>query len=160
MIGLGTLLMHGMAFQRASGNLAPLGIAPSNLWVGIHALGGGWEILGLQIIGFDDPLLLSLLLTGVNGVNAVVATAFSADSNWFSDLPDLMGLGRPGLWSVSVGIGMMGHCLQSLRIETRQGMRSLRYSPSVPRTVAPISWCVAYHGRVSLSRSSDPCHSS
>ena len=58
MIGLGTLLMHGMAFQRASGNLMTLGIASSNLWVGIHALGGGWEILGLQIIGFDDPLLL------------------------------------------------------------------------------------------------------
>ena len=111
MIGLGTLLMHGMAFQRASGNLAALGIASSNLWVGIHALGGGWEILGLQIIGFDDPLLLLLLLTGVNGVNAVVATAFSADSNWFSDAADLMGLGRPGLWSVSVGIGMIGALL-------------------------------------------------
>lgn len=34
MVGLGTLLMHGLAMYRKSGNLASLGIASSYLWVG------------------------------------------------------------------------------------------------------------------------------
>ena len=38
MIGIGTLLMHGLAYVRKSGNLASLGIAVSYLWIGLHAI--------------------------------------------------------------------------------------------------------------------------
>ena len=42
------------------------------------------------------------------GVNATVATRFSSERNWFSDGFEALGLGKPGLWSVSVGLGMIG----------------------------------------------------
>ena len=37
MILVAVLLLHGLAVHRSSGNLASLGIAASNLWVGMHA---------------------------------------------------------------------------------------------------------------------------
>ena len=38
MILIAVLLLHGLAIHRSSGNLASLGIAASNLWVGMHAI--------------------------------------------------------------------------------------------------------------------------
>ena len=37
-----TLLLHGLAIMRKSGNLAAMGIAASNLWIGVHALSDNW----------------------------------------------------------------------------------------------------------------------
>ena len=62
MILLATLLMHGLALHRQSGNLAALGVAASNLWIGMHAITGGFEFGSLRILALDDPLLLFLLL--------------------------------------------------------------------------------------------------
>ena len=38
MILLATILLHGLAYHRKSGNLASLGIASSHLWIGLHAI--------------------------------------------------------------------------------------------------------------------------
>ena len=108
MIGIATLLLHGLALMRKSGNLASLGIAASNLWIGVHALSNNWSILGLEILRFDDALLLFLLMTFVNVVNATMAARFYKSTNWFSAAFSVVGLGRPGLWGVSVGLGMVG----------------------------------------------------
>ena len=110
-IGLATLLLHGLAWHRRSGNLTSLGIAFSNLWVGLHAFSDDWQVGALEIVRFDDLLLLFLLLGGVNALNAAMAARFYAEKNWFSDGLSLIGLGRPGLWSVSVGLGMVGALL-------------------------------------------------
>ena len=106
-----TLLLHGLAWHRKSGNLASLGIAASNLWIGMHAFSNNWSVGALEIVPFDDLLLLFLLLSGINVLNAAMAARFSAEKNWFSDGLQLVGLGRPGLWSVSSGLGMMGALL-------------------------------------------------
>ncbi len=108
MIGLATVLLHGLALMRKSGNLASLGIAASNLWIGVHALSNNWSILGLEILRFDDALLLFLLMAFVNVVNATMAARFYRSTNWFSAAFSVVGLGRPGLWGVSVGLGMVG----------------------------------------------------
>jgi len=106
-----TLLLHGLAWHRKSGNLASLGIAASNLWIGMHAFSNNWTVGALEIVPFDDLLLLFLLLGGINALNAAMAARFSAEKNWFSDGLQLVGLGRPGLWSVSIGLGMIGALL-------------------------------------------------
>ena len=33
------------------------------LWIGMHALSNNWEIFGLRILHFDDPLLLFFLVS-------------------------------------------------------------------------------------------------
>ena len=127
MIGIGTLLLHGLAYLRTSGNLASLGIAASYLWIGIHAISNDWNIFGIFITSFDDDLLLFLLMFGVTGVNAVTATKFAREENWFSSAFKAMGLGKPGLWSVSVGLGMFGALLAiaSNRLETGYALAQL-----------------------------------
>ncbi|MDP7341119.1 MAG: hypothetical protein QF354_01855 [Candidatus Thalassarchaeum sp.] len=111
MILLATLLMHGLALHRQSGNLAALGVAASNLWIGMHAITGGFEFGSLRILALDDPLLLFLLLMTVTGINATMAARFAHEENWFSQAFKALGLGMPGLWGVSVSMGMVGALL-------------------------------------------------
>ena len=127
MIGLGTLLFHGLAYFRTSGNLASLGIATSYLWIGLHAISSDWVLFGIEITPFNDELLLFLLMFGVTGINAVTATKFAKAENWFSSGFKAMGLGKPGLWSVSVGLGMIGALLAiaSNRLETGYALAQL-----------------------------------
>ena len=127
MIGIGTLLFHGLAYLRSSGNLASLGIAVSYLWIGLHAISNDWVIFGIEIKPFNDELLLFLLMFGVTGINAVTATRFAKAENWFSSAFKAMGLGKPGLWSVSVGLGMIGALLAiaSNRLETGYALAQL-----------------------------------
>ena len=42
--------MHLLATHRKSGNLAALGNASSNLWIGMHAITGGFEIGELKVL--------------------------------------------------------------------------------------------------------------
>jgi hypothetical protein len=44
MIFISTIIIHILAIHRKSGNLASLGIAASNLWVGMHAITDGFKI--------------------------------------------------------------------------------------------------------------------
>ena len=127
MVGLGTLLMHGLAFMRRSGNLASLGIASSYLWVGVHALSNDWVLFGVELVPFEDELLLFLLMAGVTATNAVVAASFVRAENWFSDALKALGLGKPALWSVSVGLGMIGALLAiaANRLETGYALAQL-----------------------------------
>ena len=127
MIGLGTLLMHGLAIYRKSGNLASLGIASSYLWVGIHALSQNWSLFGIDIIPFEDGLLLFLLMTCVTATNAIMAAMFVRAENWFSKAFESMGLGKPALWSVSVSLGMIGALLAitAHRLETGYALAQL-----------------------------------
>ena len=127
MIGLGTLLLHSLAYLRRSGNLASLGIAASYLWIGLHSVSDSWEIFGIYIESFNDELLLFLLMFGVTGINAVTATKFASADNWFSSGFKAVGLGKPGLWSVSVGLGMIGALLAiaSNRLETGYALAQL-----------------------------------
>lgn len=127
MIGIGTLLLHGLAYLRKSGNLASLGIAVSYLWIGLHAISNNWVIFGIEIKPFDDELLLFLLMFGATGINAITATRFAKAENWFSSAFKAMGLGKPGLWSVSVGLGMIGALLAiaSHRLETGYALAQL-----------------------------------
>ena len=111
MILLATLLMHGLALHRQSGNLAALGVAASNLWIGMHAITGGFELGSLRILALDDPLLLFLLMMTVTGINATMAARFARGENWFSRAFEAFGLGKPGLWGVSVSMGMFGALL-------------------------------------------------
>ena len=111
MILVGTLLMHGLALHRQSGNLASLGIAVSYLWIGLHAFSNGWTIANIEIVSFDDDLLLFMLMFAVTATNAVIATQFHKADNWFSAGANALGLGKPGLWAISVGLGMIGALL-------------------------------------------------
>ena len=111
MILLGTLSMHGLALHRKSGNLASLGIAVSYLWIGLHAFSNDWTIVSIQIVSFDDDLLLFMLMFAVTATNAVMATQFHKADNWFSAAAKALGLGKPGLWAISVGLGMIGALL-------------------------------------------------
>ena len=70
MVALGTILFHSLALLRNSGNLTSMGVAVSYLWVGIHAISNDWEILGLEILGFNDELLLFLLMVCVTATNS------------------------------------------------------------------------------------------
>ena len=127
MIGIGTILFHSLAYLRNSGNLASLGIAVSYLWIGLHAISNDWTVFGIQIRPFEDELLLFLLMFCVTGINAVTATKFAKAENWFSSAFKAMGLGKPGLWSVSVGLGMIGALLAiaSNRLETGYALAQL-----------------------------------
>jgi len=111
MIILATMILHLLAFLRKSGNLTALGIASSNIWIGLHALSSGWNVFGLVILPFEDPLILLLLMLFVNAANAAMAARFAREQNWFSQAASALGLGKPGLWGVSIGLGMMGALL-------------------------------------------------
>ncbi len=111
MILIATLLLHGLALHRESGNLASLGIAASNLWIGMHAITSGFEIAQLRVVPLDSPLLLFLLLMVVTALNATVAARFARKENWFSSGFEAVGLGKPGLWGVSISLGMIGALL-------------------------------------------------
>ena len=52
--------------------------------------------------------LLALVVTCINGS---MAARFSRAENWFSKGIAISGLGKPGLWGVSVGLGMIGALL-------------------------------------------------
>ncbi len=127
MIAIGTVALHGMALLRNSGNLASLGIASSNIWVGLHALSNNWQIFDLQILSFDNPLTLFLLMCFVTSLNAVMAARFARDDNWFSKALSGAGIGNPGLWSVSVGLGMIGAlmAITANRLETGYALAQL-----------------------------------
>jgi len=111
MILISTALMHVLATHRDSGNLAALGIASSNLWIGMHAITGGFEIGELKVLALDRPLLLFVLMMGTTGLNAGMATRFAREENWFSKGMKILGLGKPGLWGVSVSLGLIGALL-------------------------------------------------
>ncbi len=127
MIAFGTVLMHGLAIYRGSGNLASLGIASSYLWVGVHALSNNWNFAGLELISFEDDLLLFLLMTFVTATNATIAARFVTAENWFSKAFEGIGLGKPSLWAVSVGLGMVGALLAiaAHRLETGYALAQL-----------------------------------
>ena len=108
MILIATILVHSLALHRKSGNLAALGIASTNLWIGMHALTEGFSVGSLRILPFDDPLLLFVLIIVISGINASMAARFAKDENWFSKAFKALGLGEPGLWGVSVSLGMIG----------------------------------------------------
>ena len=108
MILIATILVHSLALHRKSGNLAALGIASTNLWIGMHALTEGFSIGSLRILPFDEPLLLFVLIIVISGINASMAARFAKDDNWFSKAFKALGLGEPGLWGVSVSLGMIG----------------------------------------------------
>ena len=97
MIAIGTLLLHGLAYFRKSGNLASLGIAVSYLWIGVHAISNNWEIFSIKIRPFEDELLLFILMFAVTSINSITATRFAKEENWFSSAFYSMGLGKPGL---------------------------------------------------------------
>ena len=101
-------LMHGLALARSSGNLASLGISISYLWVGVHALSQDWTVLSLTLLRLEDRFTLFLLLAAVTIANAAMAARFVTAENWLSQAVNALGLGRPGLWSVSVSLGMVG----------------------------------------------------
>ncbi|GIS27577.1 MAG: hypothetical protein CM15mP128_3360 [Methanobacteriota archaeon] len=50
-------------------------------------------------------------MAAITGMNAVMATRFAHHENWFSAGLHAVGVGRPGLWAVSVGLGMVGATL-------------------------------------------------
>ena len=108
MILIATILVHSLALHRKSGNLAALGIASTNLWIGMHALTEGFSVGSLRILPFDEPLLLFVLIIVISGINASMAARFAKDDNWFSKAFKALGLGEPGLWGVSVSLGMIG----------------------------------------------------
>ncbi len=108
LIVLAMALMHGLALLRDSGNLASLGISMSYLWVGVHALSNDWNILSLTLLPVENDLTLFLLLSVVTAANASMAAAFVHHENWLSQAVHAVGLGKPGLWAVSVSLGMVG----------------------------------------------------
>ncbi len=112
MILLATILLHGLAFHRKSGNLASLGIAASHLWIGLHAIQSEPLNIGaLEILPLTEPMQLFLLSLAVTCINGAMAARFSRSENWFSKGISVTGLGKPGLWGVSVGLGMFGALL-------------------------------------------------
>ena len=127
MIAVGTMMLHGLALLRNSGNLASLGIAVSYLWIGAHAISNNWNLFGLEIIPFEDDLILFLLMVCITAANATMAAKFVDADNWFSSAFKSLGLGKPGLWSVSVGLGMIGALLAiaANRLETGYALAQL-----------------------------------
>ena len=127
MIALGTVMLHSLAVLRNSGNLASLGIAVSYMWIGAHAISDNWNLFGLEIIPFEDGLILFLLMVFITAANATMAAKFVDADNWFSSAFKSLGLGKPGLWSVSVGLGMVGALLSiaANRLETGYALAQL-----------------------------------
>jgi hypothetical protein len=112
LILIATLLLHGLALHRRSGNLASLGIAASHMWIGLHAIQSSpLEIGALKILPLVDPMPLFLLALSVACINGAMAAQFARSENWFSKGISVTGLGKPGLWGVSVGLGMIGAML-------------------------------------------------
>ena len=108
LIVMAMALMHGLALLRSSGNLASLGISMSYLWVGVHALSEDWSLLSLTLLPIENDLTLFLLLSVVTAANAAMAAVFVHHENWLSQAVHAIGLGKPGLWAVSVSLGMVG----------------------------------------------------
>ncbi len=127
MVVVGTMSMHCLALLRNSGNLASLGIAVSYLWIGAHAISNDWNLFGLDIVPFEDDLILFLLMVCITAANATMAAIFVKAENWFSSGFKALGLGKPGLWSVSVGLGMIGALLAiaANRLETGYALAQL-----------------------------------
>ena len=111
MILVATAILHGIALNRDSGNLASLGIASSNLWIGMHAITAQFSVGPVEVIPIKGELLLFLLLMSVTAMNAYMATKFARKINWFSQGFETLGLGKPGLWGVSISLGMVGALL-------------------------------------------------
>ena len=74
----------------------------------MHAITGGFTAGSLVIEPLDTPLILFLLLMLVSGINAAMAARFAREENWFSQGFKAAGLGQPGLWGVSISLGMIG----------------------------------------------------
>ena len=108
MILVATVVVHSIALNRSSGNLASLGIASSNLWIGMHAVTSRFSVGPLEVLPIEGSLLLFLLLMAVTAMNAFMATKFAREENWFSKGFETLGLGKPGLWGVSISLGMIG----------------------------------------------------
>ena len=121
LIILAMMLMHGLALLRSSGNLASLGISMSYLWVGVHALSNDWTLLSLTLVPIENDLSLFLLLSVVTAANAAMAAVFVHHENWFSQAVDAVGLGKPGLWAVSVSLGMVGALMAIAAHRTETG---------------------------------------
>ncbi|MDP6199310.1 MAG: hypothetical protein QF531_00935 [Candidatus Poseidonia sp.] len=118
---LAMVLMHGLALIRSSGNLASLGISISYLWVGVHALSNDWTVLSLTLLPLENDLTLFLLLTVVTAANAAMAARFVHHENWLSQAVHAVGLGKPGLWAVSVSLGMVGALMAIAAHRTETG---------------------------------------
>ena len=121
LIVMAMALMHGLALVRSSGNLASLGISMSYLWVGVHALSNDWTILSLTLLPIENDLTLFLLLSVVTAANASMAAAFVHHENWLSQGVHAVGLGKPGLWAVSVSLGMVGALMTIAAHRTETG---------------------------------------
>ena len=63
----------------------------------------------------------------ITATNSTIAAKFVDKDNWFSDAFKSLGLGKPGLWSVSVGLGMIGALLAvaANRLETGYALAQL-----------------------------------
>ena len=80
--------------------------------IGRHAIQSETlEIGALEILPLADPMPLFLLALAVTCLNGAMAAQFSRADNWFSKGISISGLGKPGLWGVSVGLGMIGGLL-------------------------------------------------
>lgn len=162
-IVLAMTLMHGLAWLRSSGNLASLGISMSYLWVGVHALSNHWSIGSFVLVPVDDGLVLFLLLAVVTAANAGMAAVFVHHENWLSQAFNAMGLGKPGLWAVSVSLGMVGAlmAIAAHREETGYALaqlmlltlafsssylvvRGVSWSSLMPFVLAPVPFLVAF----------------
>ena len=121
LIVMAMVLMHGLALLRSSGNLASLGISMSYLWVGVHALSNEWTVLSLTLLPIENDLTLFLLLSVVTAANASMAAAFVHHENWLSQAVNSIGLGKPGLWAVSVSLGMVGALMAIAAHRTETG---------------------------------------
>ena len=64
MILVSTVLMHVLIHTESQVTLQRLGIASSNLWIGMHAITSGFEIGELKVLALDRPLLLFVLMMG------------------------------------------------------------------------------------------------
>ena len=119
MLIVSVFLLHSIAIHRSSGNLASLGIVSSNIWFGMHVITGGFDLGSLTVIGLQHPLKLFIAIASVNVANAYVATRFAKSKNWFSEALEILGVGKPGLWGVSVVLSLTGAFLTigSLRQE-------------------------------------------
>ena len=155
-------LMHGLALARSSGNLASLGISMSYLWIGVHALSDDWSILSLTLLTIENDLTLFLLLAVVSAANAAMAAAFVHHENWLSQAVNAVGLGRPGLWAVSVSLGMVGALMAIAAHRTETGyalaqlmlltlaftasylvVRGVAWSRLMPFVLAPVPFLIA-----------------
>ena len=105
---LATMVLHTLAYARDSGTLTTLGVAASNLWIGLHALVGGGHIFELSLVDLDDPMLLVGLLGTVNAINATAAYHLNGRSDWFGDIAERLGFNRPSVWALSIVLGIIG----------------------------------------------------